>query len=109
MSKFLHKDVNILDMHSQWVGDSLIRTVARHFGKKNRIMVDVTEIAPKHTSKERAAKAAKEAARRAGCLSVDCITVSDMEIIRKSQRLESDETVRTKIRTSTFAFDGLPE
>lgn len=105
MSRF--KDCNILDMNSQWVGDSLIRTVVRHFGKKNRIMVDVTEIAPKYTSKSRALKAARDAARRSGCLSVDCISVSDMEIIRQSQRLDSDEPVRTKVRYSSFAFDGI--
>lgn len=108
MSKFLQKDCNILDMRSEWVGNSLIRTVVRHFGKKNRVMIDVQEYAPQHTSKQRALKAARDAARRAGCLSVDCITVSDMEIIRKSQRLDSDEPVRTKVRHTSFAFDGLP-
>lgn len=109
MMQRLPKDCNIIDMNSQWVGDSLIRTVVRHFGKKNRIMVDVQEIAPQHTSRQRAIKAARDAARRAGCLSVDCISVSDMEIVRQSLRLDSDEPVRTKVRSSTFAFDGLPQ
>lgn len=109
MSKFLFKDANILDMRSQWEGDSLIRTVTRHFGKPNKIMVDVMEISPKSTSKQRALKAARDAARRVGCLSVDCCNVCDHEIVRNSQRLDSDEPVRTRVRSMTFAFDGLPQ
>lgn len=109
MSNFLHKDCNILDMRSEWVGENLIRTVTRHFGKKNRVMVDVTEIAPHHTSKRRALIAATNAARRVGCTSVDCIHVSDMEIVRSSVKINTEEPVRTKIRTMTFAFDGIAE
>ena len=107
MSNFLDKDCNIIDLSSQWVGENLIRTRVRHFGKKNKIMVDVTEIAPRHTSRERALKAAREAARRAGCVSVDCIHVAENEIIRSSFKIDTDEPVRTKIRTTTFAFDGI--
>lgn len=109
MSNFLNKQSYIIDLHSQWVGDSLIRTVTRHFGKKNKIMVDVTEFSPQHTSKERAQRAAKDAARRVGCLSVDCCNVRDDEIIRQSYDLHTNKPVNTKIRTTTFAFDGLPE
>lgn len=107
MSSFLTKDSNILDMHSQWVGESLIRTVTRHFGKKNKIMVDVMEISPKHTSKERALKAARDAARRSGCASVDCCIVSDQEIVRESHNLHTNEPVKTKVRSITFAFNGV--
>ena len=107
MSNFLHKDCNILDMHSQWVGDSLIRTVVRHFGKKNKIMVDVMEFSPKATSKQRALKAAREAARRAGCASVDCMNVSDHETVREYRDLHTDQPVRTRVRSTTFAFDGI--
>lgn len=107
MSNFLHKDSHILDLHSQWVGDSLIRTVTRHFGKKNKIMVDVMEFSPKATSKRRALNAAREAARRAGCLSVDCSSVSDSEIVRQYRDLHTDQPVRTRVRSTTFAFDGI--
>lgn len=109
MSHFLDKECNIIDLNSQWVGDNLIRTRVRHFGKKNKIMVDVTEIAPHHTSKNRALKAAKEAARRVGCTSVDCLHVSDNEIVRSSRNIHTDEPVRTKVRTMTFAFDGIAQ
>lgn len=109
MSSFLLKDCNILELSSQWVGENLIRTRVRHFGKRNKIMVDVTEIAPRYTSAARALKAAREAARRVGCVSVDCLHVSDHEIIRSSRNIHTDEPVRTKIRTMTFAFDGIPE
>lgn len=107
MSNFLQKDCNILDMKSQWVGDSLIRTVTRHFGKKNKIMVDVTEFSPGRTSKQRALKAAQEAARRVGCQSVDCSNVCDQEIVRSSRDLHTDEPVKTKVRSMTFAFGGV--
>lgn len=107
MSKFLLKDANIIDMHSQWIGESLLRVVVRHFGKKNRIMVDVQEFTAKRTSKARALKVATQAARRVGCASVDCITVSDMEFFRKSRRIETNEEVKTSVRHITFAFDGI--
>ena len=109
MSKFLQKDCNILNMHSEWVGESLIRTVTSHFGKIDKIMVDVQEITPKRTSKQRALKAARDAARRVGCTSVDCCQVSDIEMVRQSRNIHTDEPVRTFIRTSTFAFNGLPK
>ena len=107
MSSFLTKESRILDMHSQWVGESLIRTVTRHFGKKNKIMVDVMEISPKHTSKERALKAARDAARRVGAAGVDCSIVSDQEIVRESRNLHTNEPVKTKVRSMTFAFEGV--
>lgn len=103
----LHRQGSIVDMKSQWVGESLIRTVTRHVGKKNKILVEVTEYAPRHTSKRRASKLAMEAARRVGCPSVDSITLSDQEIVRESRNLHTDEPVRTKIRSTTFAFDGV--
>ena len=109
MSKFTRSRENILDMHSQWVGESFIRTVVRHYGKKKRIMVDVMEYSPKYTSKQRGFAAAKEAARRVGCSTVDCCNVRDDEIVRVSQRLDSDEPVRTKIRSMSFAFDGIAQ
>lgn len=109
MSDFLLKDCNILSLSSEWVGENLIRTRVRHFGKRNKIMVDVWEIAPRHTSAKRALKAARDAARKVGCVSVDCLHVSDHEIIRVSQKLDTDEVVRTKIRTMTFAFDGIAQ
>lgn len=109
MSNFLLKDCNILLLHSEWAGENLIRVRVRHFGKRNKVMVDVWEIAPKHTSAARALKAARAAARKVGCISVDCLHVSDQEIVRVSQKLDSDEVVRTKIRTMTFAFDGIAE
>lgn len=108
MSNFLDKDCHILDMHSEWVGDSEMRVRVRHFGKKNRIMVDVTELAPHHTSKIRAAKVATSAARKVGVPNVDFVTVSDFETVRVSYRIHSDNTkVRTKVRSMTFAFDGI--
>ena len=107
MSKFLQKECNILDMHSEWIGDSLIRTVVRHFGKSNKVMVDVMEFSTRYTSKQRALKTARNAARRVGCTSVDYTLVSDMEIVRSSRNIHTDEPTRTKIRTTTFAFDGL--
>lgn len=107
MSNFLLKDANIIEMRSEWMGDSLMRVIVRHFGKKNRIMIDVQEFTPKRTSKARALKIAVDAARRAGCSSVDCITVSDMEFFRKSKKLDTDEDVKTSIRYTTFAFDGI--
>jgi hypothetical protein len=107
MSNFLQKDCNVLDMHSQWVGDSLIRTVVRHFGKRNKVMIDVTEFAPRHTSKQRAVRVARDAARRVGCTSVDCVNVSDIEIVRSSRNIHTDGPTNTKVRTMTFAFDGI--
>lgn len=109
MSNYLHKDCNVLSMQSQWVGDSLIRTVVRHFGKRNKVMVDVTEIAPRYTSKQRALRMARDAARKVGCVSVDCLHVSDTEIVRSSRDIHTDEPTNTKIRTMTFAFDGIAE
>lgn len=109
MSKFLFKDANILDMRSQWEGDSLIRTVTRHFGKKNKVIVDVMEISSKSTSKQRGLKAARDAARRVGCISVDCCNVCDYEIVRNSRDIRTDKPTHTKIRSMTFAFDGLPQ
>lgn len=108
MSNFLTKSSNIIDVHSQWIGDSLIRTTVRHFGKRNKIMVDVQEISPRHTSKQRATKAAVDAARRVGCTSVDYCNVSDTECIRESRDLHTDKPVRTRVRSMTFAFNGLP-
>lgn len=107
MSNYLTKNANILDMQSQWVGDSLIRTVTRHFGKKNKIVVDVTEISPQHTSKQRARQAAINAARRVGCSSVNYIQLNDQIITRKSRNLHTDEPVGTRVRSMTFAFDGV--
>lgn len=107
MSNFLYKDSHIIDLNSQWVGDSLVRTVTRHFGKKNKIMVDVTEISRGRTSKKRAMDAARQAARRVGCTSVDCSNVRDSEIVRESMDIRTDEPTRTNIRTMTFAFDGI--
>jgi hypothetical protein len=107
MSKFLQKESNILDMHSEWVGESLIRTVTRHFGKKNKIMVDVMEFSPKATSKKRALHAATNAARRVGCVSVDCCNVGDTEIVRQYRDIHTDKLTRTRIRSMTFAFDGV--
>lgn len=109
MNYRMTKQSGILDIYSQWVGESLIRTTVRQLGKKNKIVVDVQEIAPRHTSKQRAAKAAMDAARRVGCMSVDYSNVSDTETIRKSHRLDTDELVRTKVRTMTFVFNGLPQ
>lgn len=99
---------NIIDMRSQWIGEhSLIRTVTRHVGKRNRIIVDVTEISSRSTSRLRARKAATEAARRVGCPSVDCLNLSDQEIVRDSRNIHTDKLCRTKVRTMTFAFDGI--
>ena len=100
MSKFLQKNANIIDMKSQWVGDSLIRTVTRHFGNRNKIMVDVTEISSSSTSKLRAKKAATEAARRVGCLSVDCCNLRDDETIREYRDLYTDRLKGNLIWTS---------
>lgn len=108
MSNFLDKDCNILSLHSEWVDDSEMRIRVRHFGKKNRIMVDVTELSPKHTSKQRALKVARDAARKVGVPSVDCIPVSDFEFVRKSCKLDENFTpTRTTVRQMTFAFDGI--
>lgn len=104
----MSKAGNIIDMRSQWVGDhSLIRTVTRHVGKRNRIIVDVTEISSRSTSRLRAKKAATDAARLAGCPTVDCVNLSDNEIVRDSRNIHTDKPCRTKIRTMTFAFDGI--
>lgn len=101
-----YKKSLIIDMKSQWVEDSLIRTVTRHYGHRNRIVVDVTEYAPQQTSKRRVLKVASEAARRVGCSSVDCITLSDEETTRNSFKINTNEPVSTKIRNTTFVFDG---
>lgn len=106
--KIVGKSENIIDIKSQWFGEhSLIRTVTRQIGKRNRIIVDVTEISSRSTSKLRARKAATDAARRVGCPSVDCLNLSDHEIIRDSRNIHTDEPCRTRIRTMTFAFDGI--
>jgi hypothetical protein len=103
----MKKDSNIIDMESHWVGDSLIRTVVKHFGRSNKVIVNVTEFAPRYTSKQRAVKEARDAARRVGCTSVDFVNVSDMEIVRASRNIHTDEPTSTRIRTMTFAFDGI--
>lgn len=103
----MNKNHRVIDMHSQWVGKSLIRTVTSKYGKKNKIVVEVTEISEVATSKLRALKAATEAARRVGCTSVDCNNLSDQEIVRESRNLHTDKLCRTRIRSMTFAFDGI--
>lgn len=100
---------NIIDMQSQWTGTSLIRTVTRHVGNRNKIMVDVMEISEKSTSKLRALKAATDAARRVGCVSVDCCNVRDQEIVRESRNVHTDRLTKTRVRSMTFAFDGLAQ
>lgn len=106
MSKFLDKDANILDLRSEWIGSSELRIRTRHFGKKNRIMIDVTELSPKYTSRQRATKVARDAARRVGA-SADYIIVAEYETFRLSQRLDSEQVFRTRVRNTTFAFDGI--
>ena len=108
MTTIRNRNGEIIDLRSQWVGDSLIRTVTRQFGKRNKIMIDVMEYAPQHTSKKRALKAARDAARRVGCVSVDCTSVADNEIVRQAKRLNGEQVI-TKIRSTTFAFDGIAE
>lgn len=103
----MNKNHNVIDMHSQWVGKSLIRTVTSRYGRKNKIVVEVTEISSSSTSKLRAFKAATEAARRVGCTSVDCNNLSDYEIVRESRNIHTDKPCRTKIRSMTFAFDNV--
>lgn len=104
----LHKGGTVLALNSEWMGDSLIRTVTRQFGNSSsKILVDVTEISAKSTSKQRALKAAIAAARRVGCSSVDCVKISDNEIIRNSFDLQTNNPVRTKVRSITFAFSGV--
>ena len=106
MSKFLEKDCNIIGLHSEWIGGSELRVRTRHFGKKNRIMIDVQELSPKETSRQRATKVARDAARRVGA-SADYIVIAEYETLRLSQRLDSDKVYRTKVRNTTFAFDGI--
>lgn len=108
MAAIRNRNGEIIDLRSQWVGDSLIRTVTRQFGKRNKILIDVMEYAPRHTSKKRALSAAREAARRVGCVSVDCTSVSDNEIVRQAKRLNGEQAT-TKIRSTTFAFGGVAE
>lgn len=105
----LVKNYRIIDMHSQWVSSSLIRTVTRQLTAANKVLVEVQEISDKGTSKQRALRAARDAARRVGCLSVDCCIVADMEMVKHSYDLHSEKPVRTKVRTSTFVFSGIAE
>lgn len=98
---------SIFELHSEWVNGSLIRTITRQVGKKNKILVDVIEVSEKSTSKQRALNAAIAAARRVGCVSVDCTKISDNEIVRNSFDLHTDRPVKTKVRSITFAFSGV--
>ena len=107
MSKFLDKDSNILELHSEWIGGSEMRIRVRHFGNKNRIMIDVTELSPKQTSRQRATKVARDAARRVGAASTDYIIVAEYETFRLSQRLDSEQVFKTRVRNTTFAFEGI--
>ena len=103
----MNRNAKVIDMHSQWIGESLIRTVTRHVGKKNKIVVDVTEFTPHATSKRRAYIVASEAARRVGCSSIDAVSLSDTETVRESHDLHTNEPTRTNVRTVSFAFDGV--
>lgn len=106
MKNNLYKKSLIIDMKSQWVGESLVRVVTRKVGNRDKILVDVTEHAPETTSRKTAQRLAMEAARRVGCGSVDSVTLSDQEIVRRSFKINTDEPVSTKVRTMTFAFDA---
>jgi hypothetical protein len=106
MTKFLEKECNIIGLHSEWIGGSELRVRTRSFGSKNRIMIDVLELSPKETSKARATKVARAAAKLVGA-SADYIIVAEYETCKFSQRLDSDKVYRTKVRHTTFAFGGI--
>lgn len=106
----LDKDYRVISLYSEWIGGSEMRVKVRYFSKKNSILVDVTELSTKFTSKKRALKAATNAARKVGVPNIDCIHVSDFEFVRNSCKLDDNFTpTRTLVRQTTFAFDGIVE
>lgn len=105
MSQDKSKETGLVSMHSEWVGKSYVRTVARRVGKSATLMVDVTEYADR-PSKQRAATVAKQAARSAGTSGAASV-IFEHESVKATNRLDDDGNLvplRTRMRTTTFAF-----
>lgn len=109
MSQDKSKETGLVSMHSEWVGKSYVRTVARRVGKSATLMVDVTEYADR-PSKKRASAAARHAAREASATPVKApagSVIFEHESVRQTNRLDEDGNLvplRTRMRTTTFAF-----
>ena len=109
MSQDKSKETGLVSMHSEWVGKSYVRTVARRVGKSATLMVDVTEYADR-PSKKRASAAARHAAREASATPVKApagSVIFEHESVKATNRPDNDGNLvplRTRMRTTTFAF-----
>src|ERR1700751_1510693 len=96
----------IISMASQFIGDSQFQVVVRFHGRRNKIMVDVTEITCHRTSKARAFRVARQHAEKVGIASADSSIISDVQSERKATRLD-DTPVAVQIRRICLAFAGV--
>lgn len=96
----------LVEFHSEWVGDSWMRVAAKKIGKdgeNKKLSITVTEMTETQTSKKRAAKVACEAARRLGVPSVDHVLLHDYETSRETENLQGQRK-KTNIRQSVYVF-----
>lgn len=92
----------IIDLRSEWIGDSLMRATVRQY--ENRFVVEVMELTEKRTSKKRAADFALQVAQsQEGTLSAKHFLLNDAEIDRKGERLDGSK-VLTRVRNTNFLF-----
>lgn len=96
----------LIGLHSEFVGKSEMRVKTRRVGNSAVVMVDVTELGPS-TSKRRAEKAARDAARLAGIASTGH-AIFDYETSRSANRLDprgyAIPTAPIRVRNMSFAF-----
>lgn len=97
-------DTNLIALSTKFVGRSGFRVKTRSVGET--ILVDVFEYG-KSTSKDRAVKMAREAARLAGSQAAP-VLLSDYESPKTVNRLDPNSghliTSKQKVRASTYMF-----
>jgi hypothetical protein len=93
-------------MGSEFIDDSQLHVRVRYHGKRDKLMVDVTEITRHRTSKARAGKAARNRVKPYGVSSMDYSIICDTQYDRKVTLLDGTKSV-VHIRHMCFAFAGI--
>ena len=93
---------SVVDMRSEWIGDSLMRAIVRRH--ENKFVIEVMELTEARTSKQRAVDFARTMARKQPEIPTERgFLLSDVSVDRKGERLDGTK-VLTHVRNSSFLF-----